>query len=177
MSFKGGFFNSPLCLFRDRFKARNMELIEQLRQIVERLEQEKVDFALCGGLAMAVYAFPRATLDIDILIEPASVERVKAIAHELGFQVDAGLLRFRNDSIQLYRLTKVDAEDPHPLVLDLLLVTPEIEDVWRSRQSVEWEHGRLPVVTPEGLIRLKTLRGSGQDQDDIKHLRKIIGEN
>ena len=154
-----------------------MELIKEFRQIIGRLEDEKVDFALCGGLAMAVYAYPRATLDIDIMIEWESLERVKAIARELGFQTDAGLMKFREDAIQVYRLTKVDPEDPSPLALDMLLVTPEIEEVWISRRFVQWEYGKIPVVSPEGLIRLKQLRKSGQDQDDIEYLRKVVDED
>ena len=35
-----------------------MEIIEELRKVTARLAQEGVDYALCGGLAMAVYAMP-----------------------------------------------------------------------------------------------------------------------
>jgi len=33
------------------------------------------------------------------------------------------------------------------------------------------------VVSPEGLIKLKSMRLSGQDQDDIKNLESIKDEN
>jgi len=42
---------------------------------------------------------------------------------------------------------------------------------------VEWEGGILSVVSPEGLIALKSFRSSGQDQDDIKYLRSITDED
>ena len=45
-----------------------MDLLEELTKLLSKLKKEKIDFALCGGLAMAVYAFPRATLYIDIMI-------------------------------------------------------------------------------------------------------------
>ena len=60
------------------------------------------------------------------------------------------------------------------LVLDLLLVTPEIMMVWESKQEVEWKRGKLWVVA--GLIALKALRNSGQDQDDIKRLKEGLDE-
>jgi hypothetical protein len=44
-----------------------MELFDEFSQLVSEFENENIEYALCGGLAMAVYAFPRATLDIDIL--------------------------------------------------------------------------------------------------------------
>ena len=57
-------------------------------------------------------------------------------------------------------------------MLDLLLVTPTILPVWESRREVEWEHGTLWVVSYDGLIALKSLRGNGQDLEDISRLKK-----
>ena len=62
-------------------------------------------------------------------------------------------------------------------MLDMLLVTPEMKTVWESRQRVSWEEGELPVVSPRGLIELKSKRLSGQDQDDIINLRSLLDEN
>ena len=56
-------------------------------------------------------------------------------------------------------------------------VTPDIKQAWESRTKVEWEGGTLSVVSPEGLILLKSFRRSGQDQDDIEYLRSIIDED
>jgi hypothetical protein len=55
--------------------------------------------------------------------------------------------------------------------LDALLVTPAIQEAWESRQAMVWEFGKITVISPEGLIALKSLRGSGRDQDDIMQLR------
>jgi hypothetical protein len=41
-----------------------------------------------------------------------------------------------------------------------------------SRREVEWEDGKLWLVSREGLITLKSLRGSGQDLDDIQRLKE-----
>lgn len=133
-----------------------MDLLKELIRITAKFEKEKIEYALCGGLAMAVYAFPRATLDIDIMVEEDMLEKAKKAGNELGFKSD---------------------ESSDPLVLDMLLVTPEIRHVWESRQRVSWEKGELPVISPKGLIQLKSLRQSGQDQDDIKHLRSILNED
>ncbi len=126
---------------------------------------------------MAVYAFPRATLDIDILIEPQTLEKAKSIAKRLGFTFDAGLMKFSNEAVQIYRLTKVGSESNDTLVLDMLLLTPEIKEVWETKQTLTWDQGDLPVVSPKGLINLKSLRLSGQDQDDIRHLESILDED
>ena len=154
-----------------------MELFEEFSQLVKEFEKENIEYALCGGLAMAVYAFPRATLDIDILIEPETLQKTKSIATRLGFTLDAGLMKFSNNTIQIYRLTKICPDSSDTLMLDMLLLTPEIKEVWETKQMLSWDEGELPVVSPKGLIKLKSMRLSGQDQDDIKNLEDLIDED
>ena len=154
-----------------------MDLFEEFIQVTREFKKENIEYALCGGLAMAVYAFPRATLDIDILIEPKTLEKAKAIAKKLGFTIDAGLMKFSDGAIQIHRLTKITPASSDPLMLDMLLLTPEIMEIWESKQILTWDQGDLPVVSPKGLIKLKSLRLSGQDQDDIKNLKSIIDED
>ncbi|MEW6744952.1 MAG: nucleotidyl transferase AbiEii/AbiGii toxin family protein [Planctomycetota bacterium] len=148
-----------------------MELLDHLKRLTAALIAERIPFALCGGLALAVHEVPRATLDIDLLIEAELLERVKAVARELGFTIDSGRLQFRDGRIQIYRLGYPDKVLGDVVPLDLLLVTPEIAEVWRSRETVVWEGGELPVVSREGLIKLKAIRASRQDLEDIERLR------
>ncbi|XCN75085.1 MAG: hypothetical protein Q3M24_10245 [Candidatus Electrothrix aestuarii] len=154
-----------------------MDLFTEFSRLVKELNKKQVDYALCGGLAMAVYAFPRATLDIDILIEPERLEKTKKIAEQLGFNFDAGLMRLSGDAIQIYRLMKISPNKGDTLMLDMLLVTQEMKHVWAGRQRVSWDEGELPVVSPRGLIELKSKRLSGQDQDDIMNLRSLLDED
>ena len=41
---------------------------------------------------------------------------------------------------------------------------------WRACGFVAWNHGAIGTVSRSGLVALKRLRGSGQDQDDIERL-------
>jgi hypothetical protein len=154
-----------------------MDLLEELTSLLRQLDEERIGYALCGGLAMAVYGFPRATLDIDLMVEPESLESVKALAKDLGYSVDVGLLESKGGAIRIYRLTKVATVAADALVLDLLLVTPQLREVWDARRRLEWEEGTLSVVSPQGLITLKSMRHSGQDQDDIEHLKSVLDED
>ena len=153
-----------------------MDLFDEFSELVAQFKKENVEYALCGGLAMAAYAYPRATLDIDILIEPETLEKVKSIALDLGFTFDAGLMRFCNSAVQIYRVSKIVPDSNDALMLDMLLLTPEIREVWEAKQILAWEKGDLSVVSPKGLIQLKSMRMSGQDQDDIQNLKKLINE-
>lgn len=154
-----------------------MDLINELRILITALKESEIDFALCGGLAMAVYAFPRATLDIDILITKTDITRIKKCLEKYGYTIDSGLMEFKKGAIQIYRLGKVIQPGDEFLVLDLIFVTSEIETVWNTREILHWEFGDLPVVSPEGLIQMKRIRGSGQDQDDIAYLKGLKNED
>jgi len=61
-----------------------MDILDELRELIAKLNQEKIEYALCGGLAMAIYALPRATLDIDLLIEAHSLEATRRAVNDLG---------------------------------------------------------------------------------------------
>ncbi len=154
-----------------------MDLLVELAKIIRAFDQDEIDYALCGGLALAVYAKPRATLDIDIMVQPDCIEKIKKKVEELGFTVHAMPMRFKGGAVQIHRMTKFDDELEEHLSLDLLIVTPETRLSWDSRMAVEWEGGTLKVISPKGLIELKSLRKSGQDEDDIKYLTGLIDED
>jgi hypothetical protein len=146
-----------------------LDLLDELRNVLARLDEAGVPHALCGGLAMAVHGFPRATVDIDVLALAADLPRVEAAVAPLGFTIHALPMTFRGGAVEIRRLSKVH-ESGQLLSLDVLLVTPATASAWTSRQVVEWDFGRLTVVSREGLIALKSLRGSGRDRDDIDQL-------
>lgn len=154
-----------------------MDLLEELKKLSVKLDRAGIDYALCGGLAIAIYAKPRATLDIDIMIDPNFLSVAEKAAHELGFTMSSMPMEFKDGAVKIHRLIKIDKDSDEHLVLDLLIVTPETKKAWDDRILVEWEGGPLKVVSPQGLILLKTLRGSGQDQDDIEYLRSLENED
>jgi hypothetical protein len=150
------------------------DLYEEFRQLVSKLDDGHIDYALCGGLAMAVYDHARATVDIALLILSETYDSVAAIGKELGYTIRGLDMSFANGAIEIRRVSKIHSTTGHALSLDLLLVTPYIRTIWDSREEAEWENGRLSVVSRGGLIALKQLRGSGRDMDDIAALREDI---
>ncbi len=147
-----------------------MDLYDEFTAIVTALETGNVGYAICGGMAMAIHGFPRATVDIDLVIPSGELERALATAAELGYTVPADPMTFAGGAVEIRRVSKVDATAHDLLSLDLLVVTPAIEQVWKDRVRVRWERGELWVVSRQGLASLKRLRGSGQDRDDIQRL-------
>lgn len=151
-----------------------LDLYDELRKLITAFDEHDIDYALCGGVAMAVYDHPRATIDIDLLILGESLDQVLAIATKLGYDIRGLDMTFATGKIEIRRMSKIDRESGHLLSLDFLLVTPEVRDVWNSRVRVDRESGRLCVVSRAGLIALKSLRGSLQDQADIAALNEDL---
>jgi hypothetical protein len=153
------------------------DLYEEFNSIVSALEEHGIDYAVCGGLAMAVHGLPRATVDIDLLILGESLEEVRELARTLGYTIEAFPMTFSRGAVEIRRLSKIDRDSGIVLSLDLLLVTPEIVEIWQSRTEVAWEAGSLWVVSRRGLMALKSLRSSAQDLADIEQLKEIDNES
>ena len=77
---------------------------------------------------MAVHGQLRTTIDIDLLILAASLDDVFAIAKSLDYNVRGKDLSFADGAIEIRRVSKIDPNDGELLSLDLLLVTPEINE-------------------------------------------------
>lgn len=145
-----------------------LDLLDEFRANVAALQEGGVEFALCGGLAVAVHAHPRATLDIDLPLPSDPIDRAREVVAELGYAIDAGRLVVRSGVVERHRLSKPDPETGDLLSLDLLVVTPALAAVCASRERVAWAHGTPPVVSRAGLVAMKRLRASGQDLDEIR---------
>lgn len=50
-------------------------LLGELSNIISALNENEIEYAVCGGLSMAIHGLVRATVDIDILIRPESLEK------------------------------------------------------------------------------------------------------
>jgi hypothetical protein len=55
----------------------SMDLFEELTQLIAAFDAGGVDYAVCGALALAIHGLPRATKDIDVLVEAAAIDRVR----------------------------------------------------------------------------------------------------
>jgi hypothetical protein len=148
----------------------SLDLFDELSQLVAELDAAGLEYALAGALALAVYGVPRATADIDLLVRAESVESALAVGRSRGFSIEAAPMCFA-DGLELRRATKIAGEEA--ITLDLLLVDAASEPVWRGRQSLETERGRLWVVSRQGLIQMKVRAGREQDLADLRRLAEL----
>ncbi len=145
-------------------------LLQELAEIVTVLNDNEIEYAVCGGLALTIHGFPRATFDIDVLIKSDSLEKAYKLAAEKGYDIKGLDMSFKERAVEIRRVSKID-DDGEVLSLDLLLVTPHVEDVWETREKLLWENQDLWIVSQKGLIKMKQLAGRAKDLIDIDRLQ------
>ena len=147
-----------------------MDLFDEFSALTKAMEAAHVDYAVVGGLAVAIWGVPRATQDIDLLVPRAAVDAALAVGRARGFSIEALPMSFQ-DGTEIRRVSK--SAPGSLLTLDLLLVTANLEPAWSSRLRVPVEGGEIWVVGREALIRMKTAAGRPQDLADAQRLLEI----
>jgi hypothetical protein len=146
-----------------------MNLHEELVLVVGALDAGGVEYALVGGLALAVWGAPRATKDIDFLVRPEDLERAKSAARGVGYTLEALPMRF-SDGMQMQRVSK--AQGAELMTVDFILVDANLEPVWQSRQRRATDALPVCVISREALIAMKVAAGRPQDQADVIKLQE-----
>ena len=134
-----------------------LDLAAEFEAVISALAEHAIEYAVCGGLAMAIHGYPRATVDIDLLIRPQDENRVYAAVEPLGYTFRAKPMHFAKGAMEIRRVSKIDPAGD-TLMLDLLLVTPSYEDVWMGREIVESDFGSIGALKAEMSRAAVTLR-------------------
>lgn len=146
-----------------------LDLSSELARIVEALDHAGVPYALVGGVAVSIYATPRATEDIDIMLAIEDVERAIDALDRLGFRVAGRRMEVAAGRLGIQRLVKIAGADLLPVDL-LVALDPALAGLFADRAAVEWEGRRISVAGLRSLRALKRLRDSAQDRADLEAL-------
>jgi len=144
-----------------------LTLESELRELVKRFNEAQIEYALCGGMAVALHGYPRFTKDIDFLVPPESLDRAREVAAAAGFMDESGQIPFPDSDV--YRILKIEGTEY--LILDLLVPKRLDTIAWTQRQWFDWNGLPICAVSRDGLIEMKLAAGRDIDQIDIKQLR------
>jgi hypothetical protein len=140
-------------------------LPEKIVAIDERLGAAKIPHAFGGALALAYYAEPRATddVDINIFLAPAAFAEVARALGALGVSTEVEMPALERDSQCRLRWGHTP--------LDLFFAYDEIHEAMRRdvRLAPFGEH-RLPILSPEHLLVCKAVFDRPKDWLDIEQM-------
>ncbi len=153
------------------------DIFDEFQGLTNKLNDKKIDYAICGGWAMAIHGAPRATVDIDLLVQTEKLSEVWKIAEELDYWVEGLPLSFDGGTIEIRRISKIDKETKTLFTIDFLLVTEGLKKVWETRENIDWEDGKVWTVSRDGLIFMKRISGRHKDLGDIETLTELENES
>jgi len=146
-----------------------MNVFDEFSEIVAHLEEQNIRYALVGGVAVAFYAEPRFTQDIDFLLDPNNFETVCAILAKSGYFESAKPWTFQGTALTLHRFIKVVDNDL--MIIDILIAGDQtLLEIIANAIEARSEHGVALVARKADIIWLKKQRNSLQDQADIERL-------
>lgn len=146
--------------------AKNLN--QDFKEFLTLLLEEKVEFALVGGYAVAYHGYPRFTGDLDILVGrgPSNAAKVLAVLKRFGFgslQVSAKDLQEAGNVIQL---------GFPPVRIDLITSIDGVtnEEIFTGTIDDDFYGLRIPIISKEHLLRNKRASGRTQDLLDLENL-------
>ena len=130
------------------------EQLEFVKQIVSRLEASGIPYMMTGSMAMAIYAIPRMTRDIDLVIEcdPDQIDRIAEL-FEVDCYVDIEEIREAISRRSMFNIIHSKSMIKADFIIRKDEEYRKLE--FDRRREFQVEDTRMWVVAPEDLILSK----------------------
>jgi hypothetical protein len=143
-------------------------MLNRLQDVFKFFQQHNVKYMVIGGVASVLYGVPRATFDLDILIE-ATAENAQRLLSAL---VDAGFgtaTMTNAGDILKHEITVFNDR----VRIDVQTCTPGVsfQDAWSRRKTLTYQGQDFFVLSREDLIAAKRASGRKVDLEDVRLLK------
>ena len=141
----------------------------EVEGLLKSLKEHKVRFVIIGATAFPVHGYSRATLDIDIFIEPtpANARRTREALKAFGYDVSdvsADDLLTHKVLIRQYLVET----DVHPFVKGV-----SFKRIWANRVKARFGETFAWFASLDDLIAMKKAAGRPKDEEDLKFLHQL----
>lgn len=139
------------------------------QSLLKSLKDHKVKFVVIGATAFPVHGYSRATLDIDIFINPErpNAEKTLAALKAFGYDVtDLTVDELLANKI-LIRQYLVET-DIHPFVKGV-----SFDSIWKNKVKAKYCDIFVWFASLDDLIKMKQAAGRPKDIEDLKYLLKL----
>ena len=137
--------------------------------LLKSLNAHSVRYVVIGATAFPVHGYARATLDLDLFIEPTAENAARAREALVAFGYDMSDVAVDEMLVKKILIRQYMLEtDLHPFVKGA-----SFDEVWARR--VEDRIGETPAAFAglDDLIRMKEAAGRPKDLEDLRVLRKL----
>jgi len=147
------------------------------KEFLKLLNCHKVKYVIVGAHAVTAHSRPRATGDMDVLIETAkeNAEKTVAALKEFGF----GSLGLKIDDFCKPGFVIQLGREPNRIDILTSITGVSWEDVWKNKTKGIFGNSNIPVyfIGKEQLIKNKLAAGRNQDLTDVQRLLKTKRRN
>ncbi len=150
-----------------------MPLSRDLREFVECLNSNRVEYLIVGALAVSWHGYPRYSADIDFFIRPTpeNAELILKSLRQFGFgTLDITL----SDLTTPGRVIQLGYE-PNRIDLMTSISGLTFDEAWQTRVAGEIDGLRVALIGRAALLRNKETSGRAKDKIDAEELRKQGG--
>lgn len=148
-----------------------MKVEKDYEDILRLFNRHKVRYCIVGAFAVAFYAKPRYTKDLDILVSPDQRNGGKIVKalNEFGF---GNLDLKKDDFIEEGKIIQLGYE---PIRIDLLTSIEgcPFEEVWKRRKIGTYGKEKVLFIGLDELITNKRKLKRKQDQADLEILLRV----
>lgn len=147
-----------------------MKVERDYEELLKLLNKHKVRYCIIGAFAVAFYAKPRYTKDLDLFIDP-SVDNSKKIVKALN---DFGFKSLKLSAADFRNKGQIIQLGFEPLRVDILtsLKGCSFDRVWKNRAVGNYGNEKVFIIGIQELIRTKRLSGRPLDKIDLDLLIK-----
>jgi hypothetical protein len=147
-----------------------MNIEKDYAELLELFNENKVKYCIVGAYAVAFYALPRYTKDMDILVEP-SIENARRIIkslNEFGFK-NVGLTEK-----DFYKEGKIIQLGYEPVRVDIMTSIEGVsfKEVWVNRRCARYGQQKVFFIGIDELIRNKKTSKRKKDKVDLEILKE-----
>ena len=156
-------------------------------EVFRVFNRAKVDYAVCGGLAVVLYGYTRLTADLDLVVglEKENLMKLYDTLIRLNYRIRIPIKR--DDFIQKDKLSKFAEEknmkvvsfhnlkDPFQTV-DIGVNLPDISSLLKKKKYVKAGNLAIPIISIDDLIKMKKDLARYRDLTDVENLEKIKKE-
>ena len=145
-------------------------MLNRFQDVFKSLYDHEVKYVVIGGIAAILYGVPRATFDVDILIEATQENAVNLLAALEKAGLAAATLT-TPEQVLAHEITIFKDR----VRIDVQTSTPGLtfEQAWDNRRTVSYLGQEIQVVSREDLIASKYAAGRAIDIEDARVLESI----